>query len=71
MRILNLNDIIELKKLINDNFETVLHIHDTCGGQYFSTDKKSKKLQNFIKKYMASKNLKARFDETGFGFFVE
>lgn len=38
MTIIDLTKIIELKKVLNEHFNTILHIHDCCAGQYFGVE---------------------------------
>lgn len=36
--ILTIENILELKKELNERFGIYLHMHDACGAQYFSFD---------------------------------
>jgi|GEM_PF-1366994 len=69
--ILKIDDIINLKKIILKEYNTKLHWHDTCGGQYFSFDSKINGIENFINKYLSQYNLHAKFSADGLSFTVE
>lgn len=36
--IIDIIKLIELKRTLAEKFQAELHIHDTCGGQYFSLE---------------------------------
>ena len=68
---LSFDEIIKLKKLVQNNFNTKLHVHDTCGGQYFSLDKKFDNIENVINDYLSKQNLHARFSADMLSFTIE
>lgn len=70
MAVLNLDDIIELKNLLAAEDAGVLHLHDTCGGQYFTVEPQSARGEELISGFLESKGSKAVFDGRG-GFFVK
>ena len=51
MSIIDITKIIELKQVLNDKFDIQLHVHDTCGGQYFSVDNLEPSAKDFIENY--------------------
>ena len=50
---LNLDDIIELRKIIKDKYNQTMHVHDTCGGQYFDFDEKIDGIQDVVNDYLS------------------
>lgn len=60
--IIDITKIIELKKVLEEKFESKLHIHDTCGGQYFEVKSLNPASEAFIKQYFAEKNYQVIFD---------
>ena len=67
---INLNDIIELKKIIAEKYNIKLHLHDTCSGQYFTLEAKPDNIEDFINKFLAGKKLKANFSSDGLSFYI-
>ena len=63
MQIIDLTKIIELKKVLNDKFNTQLHVHDTCGGQYFSVESLEPSAKDFIENYFQEKSYRVIFDK--------
>ena len=47
----DLTKVIELKRDLEERFNTGLHIHDTCGGQYFGVENMEPSAKNFIEQY--------------------
>ncbi len=70
MRILNLDEVIELKKTLLEQFSAELHLHDACGGQSFSLKNPSSGAQEYIEKYCREKRMRAIFYEPS-AFVVE
>lgn len=69
--ILKIDDVIKLKKLISEKYNAKLHMHDTCGGQYFSFDVKLNGIENFINEYLSQYNMSAKFSQDCLSFTVE
>lgn len=67
---LKIDDIINLKKMILKKYNAKLHMHDTCGGQYFSFDKKLDGIENFVNEYLSQYNMSAEFSQDGLSFNV-
>jgi hypothetical protein len=60
---LNLEQVINLKKELNDRFNVVLHFHDACGKQSFSFDDiPDNKVIEFLENYFMRMKSKAIFD---------
>ena len=68
---LDLDEIINLKNFILDNFNKKLHVHDTCSGQYFTLDTQIDNLENVINNYLSKKNLQAKFSDDKLSFTIE
>ena len=68
---INIFDANDLKKIILERFDAVLHIHDTCGSLYMNLDEPNKEIEEFITSYFAEKNAKAVFSEDGLSLKVE
>ena len=65
---LTLAQVIELKKYLEENAGQSVHLHDACGGQYFSLDYADEKAKKAVEDYFAPKNIEASFavDQKGF-----
>ena len=49
MQSLALNEIVELKEEIYKNFKINIHLHDTCGGQYFTLDENNTAITEYLR----------------------
>ena len=63
--------VIELKKTLDENFGLRLHLHDSCGGQYFSVDNITPQAKNFIMEYFRNINYMVKFNEDDNEFYLE
>ncbi|MBD5560531.1 MAG: hypothetical protein HDQ87_09295 [Clostridia bacterium] len=70
MAVLNLDQIIDLKKQVEEKFGETLHAHDTCGGQSFEVKEMTPELKAFLREYLRTEGLKAAFSETDGNFVV-
>lgn len=70
MAVLTLDDIIQLKKQVQERFHETLHTHDTCGGQSFSVRELTPELRSFLTDYFRQKGLKPTFSDTDGQFVV-
>lgn len=68
--ILTLTEVAELKKVLLEKFSVQIHFHDGCGGQYFTVDKCTEELKEFISAFFTAKNLNAVFSENGEQFTI-
>lgn len=68
---LELDNVIELKKLIKDKYNEHMHMHDACGGQFFDFDTKIVGIEDFVNDYLASIDKKAEFSPDGLSFTVK
>ena len=53
---LNLDEVIEFKNYLAENNAANIHLHDTCGGQYFTIDSGDDLTVNLIKDFLSKKN---------------
>ena len=56
-----------LKAELMDNFNTYLHFHDACGGQYFSFDEVLKHAENFFR----NMNYKIQISDDKLSFYIK
>ena len=69
--ILTLTEVAALKKEAAEKFLQEIHFHDGCGGQYFTVDKPTEALKEFIVAFFAERKCRVRFSENGEYFSVE
>ncbi len=61
-----------LKAELMDNFNTYLHFHDACGGQYFSFDEAEKdEVYQFLTSYFANIGGKINIADNKLTFTVD
>ena len=60
-----------LKHYILQTFNVVLHIHDTCGGMYFSIDRPNEYVKEYILAYCRHLSVPVRVSEDEMSFFPE
>jgi hypothetical protein len=65
---MNLSEVSEFKKYLMEANETVLHFHDTCGGQSFSLSKTSPETISSIQEYLSPKGYTAIFASDNMSF---
>lgn len=59
---LTYDDVLKMKKAVDEVFHLNVHFHDACGGQYFSLDDvPSKDLKCFITDYFKKQNINVYF----------
>lgn len=68
---INLNKIIELKRILNEKFDIELQIYDSDNGQTFSIKKPSPAGIEYIKLFFEKINYKTVFNEDMTEFYVE
>lgn len=72
MAYLNFNDVIEFRKSVEAQFGLTLHFHDSCSGQYFSSDELlNDELKEYITDYFEKKSLIVTFSEEQNTFIVK
>ena len=67
---LTLSEVIELKNLINEKGGVEIHMHDACGGQYFTLGEPSPETVGIIKSYLEPKGIKARYSPNNDSFTI-
>ncbi|MEG2080238.1 MAG: hypothetical protein RRZ68_01590 [Oscillospiraceae bacterium] len=70
MMALNFDEIIALSKYLSENDGVKIHLHDACGGQYFTLDKKSEKTINLLKDYFKQNKIVAHFSNNFDSFTI-
>lgn len=68
MKVLTFDQVAELKKLLAEKSTGKIHMHDTCGGQYFSIEGETEQTKPLIAEYAAAAGYSAVFDELSHGF---
>ena len=63
--------IIELKKTLDEKFGLYLHIHDGCGGQYFTVDNITPQGKDFIVEYFRNMKYSVVFNSDENEFYLE
>ena len=69
--IIDITQIIELKNVLSEKFDTKLHLHDSCSGQYFSTEDISASGIDYIKNYFSEKGYYPIFNSNYTEFYLE
>ncbi|MCR5265710.1 MAG: hypothetical protein K6E29_03845 [Cyanobacteria bacterium RUI128] len=59
---IDITKIIELKNILEEKFESKLHLHDTCGGQYFSVENLTPSAKDYIEYYFSERNYQTIYD---------
>lgn len=67
---LNLSEVSEFKKYLKEANETILHFHDTCGGQSFSLSATSPETISMINDYLSQKGFTAIYSADMMSFRV-
>ena len=68
---LGLDEVIELKKLIQDKYGKPMHMHDSCAGQYFSFDEPIEGIEETVQQYLDSKGHKGWFAQDRLTFTAD
>ena len=68
--IVSLGDIAQLKRQAKERFSVEIHVHDSCGGQSFSTDEDNEALRIFIGEFFAERGIKIKFTVDGLSFYT-
>jgi len=69
--IIDLLKIIELKNVLKEHFSVDLHVHDTCGGQFFSVEKVAPDAILYIREYFEKYNYDVIFTNDNSEFYLE
>ena len=68
---LNLSEIIELKKELDKVYHTDLHYHDVCPKPFFTLEHTNSEIREYITDYLRKKRYAPQFSEDGLQFTVE
>lgn len=68
--VIELSEVIALKKEILEKYDVQLHFHDGCGGQYFTLDRTMPELEEHISSLFAQKGYRISFSENGKRFSI-
>lgn len=71
MSTIDITKIIDLKQVLKEKFDTILHVHDACGGQYFSLDNPQPAGLDYIKNYFEDKKYRVIFNSDFTEFHIE
>lgn len=72
MAVLGIDEVLKLKENLERLFNAKLHLHDSCGGQYFSLEEKyNAEFEEYLSNYFNSKNLTVIFTDDKQGFYVK
>lgn len=66
--VLTLQQVMELKKHLEEHTNQSVHLHDACGGQYFSLDYADEQAHKVLVDYFSAKGISVNFamDKKGF-----
>lgn len=67
---LNLYEVSDLKKYLSGHHAQTIHMHDVCGGQYFTVDQGGEDTEALIKEYLRKLNRKVVYAEDRLGFTI-
>ncbi len=68
---MNLYEVSEFKKYLLETNETILHFHDTCGGQSFSLSATSSKIISDINEYLKTKGYTPIYAKDNLSFRIQ
>ncbi len=71
VKMLNLFEANELIKSIKESNGAKLHLHDTCGGQYFTIDNGNEETISLIIEYLTIKKQKYSIQKDNMSFTVK
>ena len=71
MKSLTFDQVLVLKKAVQEKFGVNVHFHDYCSSQAFSLDEPNKEIQAFIEQYFEQKQIRAVFNDAGTDFVLE
>lgn len=67
---LNIDEVLGLKKYLENKNAVKMHLHDACGGQYFTLEKPDKATMDLIKLYLKEKKIMAVFSNDNSSFTI-
>lgn len=66
---MNFTEAAKLKRFIQQNFDVILHIHDTCGGLFVSIDEPNDTVKEFILAFCRENGIPVTVSSDGTAFF--
>lgn len=69
--VLNLSEIIELKKELDKVYHTDLHYHDVCPKPFFTLEQTDSEIQSCIADFLQKRSYSPQFSDDGLQFTVE
>lgn len=67
---LNLFEVSEFKTFLKENNGGEIHMHDTCGGQYFTIEKGNDDTERLVNEYLTKKKNKVIFSDDKASFTI-
>lgn len=61
--LLNLDEVLELQTRLAERNGAKIHMHDTCGGQYFTVETPCAETAELVRAFLAEKSLSVKFTE--------
>ncbi len=71
MKNIQFEQVLALKKAVQDAFSVNVHFHDMCSYSAFSLDEPNEKIRAFIEDYFKKQNSRAVFNDSGTDFVIE
>ena len=71
MKLVTFDQVLVLKKAVQEKFGINVHFHDICSYSTFSLDEPNKEIQSFIEDYFASQKMEAVFNDAGTEFVLK
>lgn len=68
MSALSIDEVLALRKAVQDKFGVYVHLHDACGAQSFSVDKNemTEELRHFLESYFDDRGRSVVIGDDGF-----
>lgn len=63
-------EINDLKIYLSEHHAQTIHLHDTCGGQYFTMDQADEYTEGLIKDYLSKMGQQVIFEEDKLSFTI-
>lgn len=64
------DDVLKLKKYMDEKLSVYVHFHDSCDGQYFNLDEPNEEAKQALKDYFAKDDMKVIFSDDNMTFKV-
>ena len=60
------DEVLKLKKYMDEKLSVYVHFHDACGGQYFNLDEPNEDAKHELERYFAKLNKSVKFADDKF-----